>query len=234
MQKNKSYKIVAGKVIMTISLEYLMYSEKQLVFDTSAISHHLHDESKDSLVQQIENSAMNVEFMRRLALGIEQNGCDFYVTGLILGELRGREYNPLNLGESEGAYSERRNLLIQLDKQRQVEVLVQKGIADVFERKERVVKLEGEKKEDFEALKARYDWMKKGFGLSEADFEILMSVNAIGYRGKEEVTLVTNDLRNIAKAGGVLMKSEKHLQDYVFYLQRNGYFSFDILNGFHT
>ncbi|HTZ41741.1 MAG TPA: hypothetical protein VMC07_00845 [Candidatus Omnitrophota bacterium] len=199
-----------------ISLDTLAHNGTMILFDTSGLLGYLPD-GKKLPVPQKEKSLMNAIFLKQMMHFLPEAENHIYITDSVERELAIKMSEKQRKAKSIGEREEAANI---------------RRLLQIFFENDRV--MNGEYCEEaFSRLSEKYSGMRRVYDLSQTDFDILMRANAIGYT-KEQITLVTNDLRGIAKAGGVLMNCEPYLQNYVYYLKRNGPFSFDVLNGFSS
>jgi predicted nucleic acid-binding protein len=221
---------------MEITLDNLTEEGNKVLFDTSAISNYLQEYRSGNLVQRTERSIANTQFIETLIQKTE-DGCNFYVTRMILNELFARNYNlkkRIKQNDRNRMPGEKSSRAI-LDFQRQAnnEARTQRRLACLLQDSERVLQLNEREKIIYHQLSRSYSWMEERYGLSQPDFDFLISGNALAYDNSGKVILVTNDIRGIVRAGGALMNMERILGSSVVYLARKGPSSFEILNGFH-
>lgn len=221
---------------MEMMLDSLTENGNKVLFDTSAISNYLAEDRNESLAQRTERSRINTDFIETLIQKTKE-GCNFYVTPMILNELFARNYNlkkRIKQNDRNRTPDERAARAI-LDFQRQTnnEAKAQRRLACLLEDSERVLQLNEREKIVYHQLSHSYSWMGEKYGMSQADFDFLISGNAWAYGRAEKVILVTNDIKGIVRGGGTLMTLEKDLGGSVMYLARKGPSSFEVLNGFH-
>lgn len=203
------------------TLEELASIDSMIFFDTSVISHPIGKYyayvDRKNLSKRVEYVSKNIIFLSEF-IKSAADGANFFFTKPILDEIEGTEYysyEEIQEKFSEDPNKELFNFRRSLFYQREAKL----AIADLFYDLEKVVDI------DNQDLIEKYGWIKDNLGISENDFNFVLSGLHFLEKG-ENVSLVSND-SGISDFWSILLHYEGLKKDNFKFFTRTDFFEFE-------
>jgi len=162
------------------------------------------------------------EFLILMKNLVEEKG-NFYITHLVFEEIQSCSYNfKKSIRKNRGSQKKNRDLL-ELRRKLRERCKITRSLANSFQENDRIIGLREDEQLIYDSLCKKYNRNKKEYGLSDTDFDFLISGVTIAKTKSKYVTLVSNDFGIFKARTGIVKKENLSFKNLRFFIRESLY-----------